>query len=71
MHVENFYVLVGVILPKLDGVSTADMYVHATIRVVGFRIIGKGLGIIPDGDHAITQQPLIPSGSVSRNSMTS
>jgi hypothetical protein len=41
MQVENFNMPVGVILPELDGVSAADVDVHAAARVVGFGVIGK------------------------------
>jgi hypothetical protein len=62
MQIKNFYVLVGVILPELDGIFAADVDVHAPARVVGFSVIGKLLRIIADGDEAVSQKPSLAAG---------
>jgi hypothetical protein len=62
MQIENFYVLVGVVLPKLDGIFVADVDVHATICMVGFGVIGKLLRIVPDVHKAVSQSPLLGAG---------
>src|ERR1039457_5522391 len=62
MQVENFYVPVGVVLPKLDGVFAADVNVHTAIRRVGFGVIGKLLRIIPNGHNAVSQNSLLIAG---------
>jgi len=62
MQVENFYVLVGVVLPELDGIFAADMNVHTAAGMVGFGVIGKLLWTVADGNEPVSQMPLFPAG---------
>ncbi len=62
MQIEDFYVPVGVILPELDGISAADVDVHAAVGVVGFSVIGKSPWFIADSDEPVAQKTLLPAG---------
>ena len=62
MQIKNFYMPVSVVLPELDGVFAADVYVHASACVVGFGVIGKLLRVIANGDESVSQKPSLPAG---------
>ncbi len=62
MQVENFYVLVGMVLPELDGIFAADVNVHTATGMVRFGVIGKLLRTVADGDKPVSQMPLFPAG---------
>jgi len=40
MQIQNFYMLVGVVHPKLDCESGKDVNVNTPTNIVGFNIVG-------------------------------
>lgn len=53
---------VGVIFPKLDGVSATDINIHAPARTVGFEAIRMAAREALNGHEAIARQALILAG---------
>jgi len=54
MQVENFYVLVGMINPKLDCEFAEDVNVHMPACAVGFDVVGITTGKILYRHEAIS-----------------
>src|ERR1039457_5810994 len=62
MRVENLYVFVGVVFPKLDRIFSADVNINPAARIVVFGVIGIPARIVSNGDEAVSEHPLVFAG---------
>ncbi len=54
MYVEDFYVPISMVLPKLDRVFAANVNIYAAAGIIGFSTIRKRLRGITNGHETVS-----------------